>query len=212
MRARPGSEPFRALDDSSFRAPHSATIRGRREPGRSSEGRREMTLRREARGGGDLRQRSIGAVDQRAGALDSTLLDERARGGARRGPERPPEVMDAESGASGEIANVDRTIDVRLDEHLHAPQGGWRQAAALMALPRRGRLVEPLAKVGDVPLLDVPRGSKHAAPSARVLLARTPRASPRHGAAAAPRCDRSTRARAASVRSVVRQAPAERRA
>jgi len=68
--------------------------------------------------------------------------------------------MDAQSGATGEIANVDRTFDVCLHEELHPPESGWRQAASLMASPRGSRLVQPVSKVSDMPLLHVPRGSK----------------------------------------------------
>jgi len=121
-----------------------------------------MALRGEAGGGGNLGQRLISGLDQRLRVLDSTLFDERPWRRTGRCPEGPGEVIGAESGAAGQIANRDRTIDVRLDEDPNPLQGGRRQAAALMASPCRRRLVEPLTQVGEVPLLNLARGSEHA--------------------------------------------------
>ena len=90
-----------------------------------------MTLRREARGGCNLCQRLVRVVDQRPGALDSTPFDKRAGGYPSRCPEGTRKVIEAEPGATGQIANVDRTIDVRLDEHLNALQA--RPATSLRA-------------------------------------------------------------------------------
>jgi hypothetical protein len=144
--------------DSASSAP---PVRGRRESGRSPEGRREMTLRCEARGRRDICQGLLRGGDQRPGALDSTPFDERAGGCTRRRPEGARKVMKAESGAAGEIAKVDRTLDVRLDEHLNPLQCGRRQAAALVAFPRCRRLAEPLPQVDEVPLLNLARGSEN---------------------------------------------------
>lgn len=119
-----------------------------------------MTLRSKARRGCDVRERLIRVADQRPRARDSTLFNKCAGCDACRGPERTSKVMDAESGASGEVRNVDRTIKVRLDKYLHTTQGGRRQPAALMALPCCGRLVEPSPKVREVALLHVACGSK----------------------------------------------------
>src|SRR4029453_18035490 len=137
-----------------------ASIRRRGKAGGAPEYGGQLTLGCEAGRGRHVRQRLIRLADQYESALDATPLDEHSGSNARRRPERTSEVMNAESGPSGEVCRADGTIDIGFDEDLNAPQRRRRQTSSQMTLTGGGGRLQPSSKLRCVLLLHFARGTE----------------------------------------------------
>ena len=80
----------------------------------------------------DVGERLARVLNQLPGPLDPARFHERTRRHARGALERAREVIPAEPRTRRQIAELDRPLEIGLDEQLHALQRRRRQAAAKM--------------------------------------------------------------------------------